>query len=180
MLGMVFCELLEMIEQRFSFDVADAVLARAGLAGSWTAVGNYDDAELVAVVVALSAETGVPVPDLLRAYGHHLFGVFRDRYAQFMAPHGSALAFFGVLESHVHTEVRKLYPTARPPLFELIARDDGRHVLDYRSSRGLAAFAHGLVEASLSHFGEDAAALAMEDLSEGAGTHVRFHLPRPA
>jgi hypothetical protein len=180
MLGMVFCELLEMIEQRFSFDVADAVLARAGLNGSWTAVGNYDDADLVSLVVALSAETGVPVPELLRAYGHHLFGVFRDRYAQFMTPHSTAIGFFGVLESHVHTEVRKLYPTACPPLFELIALADGRHVLDYRSTRGLAAFAHGLVEASLAHFGDDAAALTMEELSEGGGTHVRFHLPGPA
>jgi hypothetical protein len=180
MLGMVFCELLEMIEQRFSFEMADAVLARAGLAGTWTAVGNYDDADLVALVVSLSAESGVPVPELLRAYGHHLFGVFRDRYGQFMAHHTRSIDFFAVLESHVHTEVRKLYPTSRPPLFELVDLGGGRQGLDYRSDRALGDFAHGLIEASLTHFGEDASTLSREDLSDGAGTHVRFHLTGPA
>lgn len=40
MLGMVFTELLEMVEEVWSFEVADAVLARAGSSGVYTSVGE--------------------------------------------------------------------------------------------------------------------------------------------
>lgn len=176
MMGMVFTELLDMVESRFSLDVVDAVVARAGAKGSYTSVGNYDDDELVRLVGALSAETNVPVPDLLHAYGFHLFGRFVALFPTFFAPHDSAPAFLSGLESHVHTEVRKLYASARPPLFSLQRNDDGSWFLEYRSARGLWRFAQGLVEACLGHFGSKQKLVEVADLSGGAGTHVRFVL----
>jgi Haem-NO-binding len=182
MMGMVFTELLDMVEERHSLDVVDKVLARAGARGSYTSVGNYDDAELVAIVVALSEESGVPVPDLLHAYGEHLFGRFYTLFPQFFDVHGDALAFLRGLESHVHTEVRKLYPVAHPPLFSSVERADGGIDLDYRSRRALGVFARGLLEACLRHYGGRHHLAHVEDLSGGAGTHVRFRIlpgPRP-
>jgi hypothetical protein len=176
MMGMVFTELLDMVESRFSLDMVDAVVQRAGAKGSYTSVGNYDDDELVKIVVALSAESGIPVPQLLHTYGVHLFGRFVALFPDFFAPHASATAFLGGLESHVHTEVRKLYANARPPLFSLHRNDDGTLFLDYRSARGLWQFAQGLVEACLVHFGSQQKLADVRDLSEGAGTHVRFVL----
>jgi hypothetical protein len=176
MMGMVFTELLEMVEKKFSFDMVDAVVHRAGARGSYTSVGNYDDAELVALVSALSVETGVAVPDLLHAYGDYLFGRFFTLFPQFFAPHRDAPSFLSVLESHVHTEVRKLYSEARPPLFTWEATGDGGGYLEYRSSRGLARFAHGLLEACLVQFGAQHRIDSAEDLSGGASQHVRFHI----
>jgi hypothetical protein len=175
MLGMVFTELLEMIESTFSFDVADAVIARAGVSGAYTAVGDYADADLVAIVKALSDEVGRPVPELLRVYGEHLFERFHERFPIFFESHRDAPGFFRVLESHVHTEVRKLYPSSRPPLFALHTVAGGDHVLEYTSDRGLADFAYGLIAAGLRHFGHVHATIDVEDVS-GSGTHVRFHL----
>jgi hypothetical protein len=54
--------------------------------------------------------------------------------------------------------------------------DDGTLFLDYRSARGLWQFAQGLVEACLVHFGSQQKLADVRDLSEGAGTHVRFVL----
>jgi hypothetical protein len=174
MMGMVFTELMEMVESKFSFDVADAVLARAGARGSYTSVGNYPDEELTAIVVALSAETGVAVPDLLQAYGDHLFGRFHALYPMFFEGHADAPAFLRGLETRVHTEVRKLYPAAHPPIFEWANLPDGALQLDYRSPRGLGRFAEGLLRACLRHYGDVHAVHAVEDLSGGSGTHVRF------
>ncbi len=176
MMGMVFTELLDMVEDKFSLDMVDAVVARAGAKGSYTSVGNYDDAELVKLVVALGDETGIPVPQLLHTYGVHLFGRFVALFPGFFAPHDTAAGFLAGLESHVHTEVRKLYTNARPPLFSLQRNDDGSYFLDYRSARGLWQFAHGLIEACLAHFGSIQKILDVRDLSDGAGTHVRFVL----
>lgn len=176
MMGMVFTELLDMIEQTHSLDVVDAVLERAGLAGAYTSVGNYDDAELGALVAALHAETGAPVDDLLEAFGHHVFHAFVRAHGAYFAPHDTAVSFLRVLESHVHVEVRKLYPDARPPLFEVTHDEPAKFILDYRSDRGLYVFASGLIAACLTHFGNAHRMTAMTDLSEGQGTHVSFVL----
>lgn len=176
MMGMVFTELLDMVESTFSFETVDAVIARSGTRGTYTSVGNYDDAELFAIVGALSAETGVPVPDLLQAYGRHLFQRFYAMYPSFFDVHTDAPAFLAGLESHVHTEVRKLYPVARPPLFTLAPAPEGGHHLDYRSQRALWQFARGLLDACMAHYGGAHRIADITDLSDGAGTHVRFHV----
>lgn len=176
MLGMVFTELLDMVESKFSLDMVDAIIERSGAKGSYTSVGNYEDAELVSLVVALSAETNIPVPDLLHVYGRHLFGRFVALYGQFFTPHDSALTLLAGLESHVHTEVRKLYANARPPLFTLTEAPDGAMWLDYQSKRGLWRFAQGLLESCLEHYGSKQKLDDVRDLSDGAGTHVRFVL----
>jgi hypothetical protein len=176
MMGMVFTELLEMVESKFSFDVVDAVLARSGASGSYTSVGNYDDADLVKIVVALSEETGVPVPDLLHAYGAHLFGRFVALFPVFFEAHTDAPSFLKGLESHVHTEVRKLYSNAHPPLFTSNDLPGGGLALEYRSKRALWRFAQGLLESTLAHYGGGHRLGAVTDLSDGAGTHVRFDI----
>ncbi len=174
MMGMVFTELLDMVEAKFSLDVVDRVLARARLPGTYTSVGNYADTELVAIVVALSEETSIPVEDLLYVYGEHLFGRFYALFPHFFDAHTDATSFLRGLESHVHTEVRKLYPAAHPPLFSSVLHDDGRMDLHYESRRALGAFARGLVVTCLRHYGDRHRLTGADDLSEGKGTHVRF------
>jgi hypothetical protein len=178
MMGMVFTELMEMVETKFSFDLADRVLARSGQSGTWTAVGNYDDAELVAVVTALSEETNLPVSDLLYAYGRHLHGRFMVLYPGFFHGHADAFAFLLGLESRIHTEVRKLWPDARPPLFEPVVTAQGMD-LRYSSRRGLARLARGLLDASFDFHGP-AVVIEEIDLSDGAGTQVMFRVLRAA
>ncbi|MBU6160417.1 MAG: heme NO-binding domain-containing protein, partial [Myxococcales bacterium] len=60
--------------------------------------------------------------------------------------------------------------------FTFESRPDGRLLLEYQSNRGLWQFAHGLLEACLAHFGSGHRVGTITDLSEGAGTHVRFEL----
>ena len=176
MMGMVFTELLDMVESQFSLDVVDAIIERSGAQGSYTSVGNYTDEELVKIVVALSEESGIAVPDLLHHYGTHLFQRFVALYPQFFAPHKTAPGFLVGLESHVHTEVRKLYTNARPPLFTFAEQDNGTIFLDYQSQRGFWQFAKGLLEACLLYYGGEMVVQEAHDLSDGAGTHVRFVL----
>ena len=177
MKGMVFTEILEMVEDRFGLDHADAVIEASGSTsgGAYTAVGNYDYMEMVRMVVALSQRSGVSVDVLLHAFGEHLFGVFQSKYGQFFAGTTTAFEFLGSIEDTIHVEVRKLYPDAELPSFSYPERSDTRLVMEYRSSRPLAHFAHGLVDGCIAHFGTPIE-VVMDDLSDGAGTHARFTL----
>ena len=114
MKGVVFTEFLEMVESLFGLDTTDTLLDLPGLesGGAYTAVGTYDASELVAMVLELSRLEQTPVPELLHAYGKHLFGRFVQLFPQMFEGVSGADDFLGQVDGHIHVEVRKLYPGA--------------------------------------------------------------------
>jgi hypothetical protein len=155
MKGMVFTEFLEMVESRFSADMVDDIIEDSHLpgGGAYTAVGTYDHAELVAMVMALSRRVGQPVPDLVHGFGVHLFSRFRVTHAQFFGAATTALDFLEGIESYIHIEVRKLYPDAQLPKFECTRAADGLTMV-YRSPRHFGDLAEGLIRGAITHFGD--------------------------
>src|SRR5689334_15543112 len=83
--GVVFTELIEMVESRFGLEAADAMLDQQGLpsGGIYTVTGTYAHGEAVTLLTRLSGMTGVPIPDLLYAYGEHLFERFHALFPGF-------------------------------------------------------------------------------------------------
>jgi hypothetical protein len=156
MLGMVFTEFIELVEQKFSPEMADAVLEDAAPAngGAYTAVGYYPDGEMLALVAALSQRTGVPVAELVRAFGHHLLARFREMHAPMFARYDDYFDLVAAIDGHIHVAVRKLYDQAVLPRFEVLSRTPGEVRLLYQSPRRMEALAVGLLEAAAAHFGE--------------------------
>ncbi len=179
MKGIVFTEFMEMVEEKFSFDVVDDIIESTDLPskGIYVASGTYDFEELVVLVVALSERTGVRVPDLLQAYGEHLFNRFHSLYPKLFAEKHSAIEFLPAVDGYIHGEVRKLYPDAELPRFDCDVSDPNRLVMNYSSKRPLADFAKGLILGCITHFGEELD-LDHQDLSGGEGTAARFTLSR--
>lgn len=179
MKGIVFTEFLEMVEQQFSPDMADDILEQSDLAsgGVYTAVGTYDSGEMTALVRCLSEHVDIPVPDLLRAYGQFLFGRFYALFPQFFEGIGDAMSFLEGIESVIHMEVRKLYPDAELPRFEVTRPAAGQMVMVYRSPRQLGDLAEGLFRGALEHF-QDTAVLTRIDL-DGEDPLVRFTFRAP-
>lgn len=177
--GLVFTGFLDMVEDRFSVVVAETIVARADLpsGGAYTAVGTYDHGEIVALVVELAKETELDVPDLLEAFGDYLLASFSESYPAFFQDFESAFDFLPTVQRHIHVEVRKLYPDAELPSLIAEQTDPGRMILTYESERGFARVAEGLIRGCIRYFGDDID-LTVEDLSEGAGTKVRFSLER--
>jgi len=177
MKGVVFTEFLEMVEDKFSPDVADSIIAAADLPndGAYTAVGTYPHAELGKLVIALSKETGAKVTDLLKAYGRHLFGRFLAGYPEFFVGLSDSFSFLKTIDQVVHVEVRKLYPDAELPSFETQEMGPNRLRMTYRSPRCLGDFAEGLIEGCFAHFGER---VRVVRAVEASGRVVRFDLER--
>jgi len=176
MKGMVFTEFLEMVESKFSADMVDDIIDDANLpnGGAYTAVGTYDHAELVAMVVALSKRTDIAVPALVQVFGEHLFGRFHALYPSFFQGVTSALDFLEGIESVIHTEVRKLYPDAQLPQFECTRSDDGLQML-YSSPRHFGDLAEGLIKGAVAHFGD---VLQVTRIDQASGDIV-FDMRKP-
>lgn len=179
MKGIVFTEFLEMVDQRFGEVVAERIIEESALpsGGAYTAVGTYDHSELVQLVGRLSAITQMPIPELLRGYGKHLFSRFVERYPHFFAGVTSCFGFLEGIEGYIHVEVRKLYPDAELPTIESRRVNDDRLDLTYRSSRPFGDFAEGLILGCIAHFRENIS-VAKQDASGGGKTCVRFTLTR--
>ena len=85
MKGVVFTEFLEMVEDRFSPEMADRIIEGAKLpsGGVYTTVGTYDHGEMIQLVSCLSEETGIPSAELVRSFGMHLFGRFHTMFPKY-------------------------------------------------------------------------------------------------
>jgi hypothetical protein len=179
MKGIVFTEFLEMVEKRFDPAMVDRIILAAHLpsGGAYTAVGTYDHGEMWSLLAALSKATDTPVPDLLRGFGQHLFGRFALGFPHYFASAGSTFEFLANLNGMIHVEVRKLYPDAELPHFEVLERTASRMVLVYQSARHFADLAEGLIQGCAEHFRE-ALAIGRENLAAGSVSRVRFTLER--
>ena len=62
MKGMVFTEFLEMVEDKFSPEVADQIIEQANLrsGGIYTSVGTYDHGEMIELVSASAKKRASP------------------------------------------------------------------------------------------------------------------------
>lgn len=176
MKGIVFTELIEMVEADLGIEIADKMIGGANTshAGAYTAVGTYDHAELIQLVISLSEETGVPVTELVRSFGKYLFGRFHVLYPQFFSGSDSAIDFLPLVESYIHVEVRKLYPDAELPAFDCEC-SDGVMRMTYRSKRPFADLAEGLILACVEHFNDEIKVRRI-DLGERDGTNACFVL----
>jgi hypothetical protein len=179
MKGMVFTEFLEMVEEKFSPDMAERIIEAGELesGGAYTTVGTYDHQEMIALVTCLSRETGIPASQLIRTFGEHLFERFHHLFPNYFEGVPSAFDFLRHVDDYVHIEVRKLYPEAELPTFACETPRSDQLSMTYRSTRPFAALAEGLIQGCIAHYGEPIE-VGVEDLSDGAGTAARFLLTR--
>lgn len=158
MKGIVFTTFLEMVEETHGIEIVDKVMSEmehGSSVSSYTAVGNYPHGDLVAMVGTLSGLTGLSASQLVQVFGRYLLRVFRKDYAQFFEGVEDSMSFLSGIESVIHSEVRKLYPDAKPPKFLCEIGEDGSLVMEYSSDRGFADLAEGLIRETLLVFKED-------------------------
>jgi hypothetical protein len=177
MKGVVFTEFLEMIESKMGQDMADDLLDSCDLpsGGSYTALGTYDHTEIVQLVVRLSELTRTPVPALLKLFGSHLLGRFTVLYPAFFEQAPTLFQLLSKVEDYIHVEVRKLYPDAELPSFEIEQPGPQTLVMTYSSTRPFADLAEGLIQGCIAHYGNEVD-MVREDLEGTPGTHARFAL----
>ena len=176
MKGIVFTEFLEMVEQKFGLGMVDTIIENAELEsqGAYTAVGTYKFSELVDLIVNLSKETNIEVDDLIHVYARYFFNTLVDNHSDIFKHYKTAFDMLAGIEKHIHVHVRKIYPDAELPYFDVKEESDTKLVLEYHSERGLHSFAQGLMERTLEHY-QEKATITKEPVKED-GTVVMFTL----
>jgi hypothetical protein len=175
MKGLVFTEFLGFVRQQHGEDMVDDIIDASDLpsGGAYTAVGTYPHGEMFTLCSALAERTGTTAADLVRSFGDHLSGAFARSHPEFFERAGNLFDFLESIEEHIHVEVRKLYPDAELPTFQVEQRTPTRIVLLYRSPRRMGHLSEGLIQGSARQF--DVQVMVQSDpLDGGDGQAVRF------
>ena len=158
MKGIVFTEFLELVESTFGLEVVDEIIEKSELPsqGAYTSIGTYAFSEMLSLITNLSERTKMSVDELLHVYGLHFFSVIQRDYPGILATYKGPMDLLSSVESHIHVEVRKIYPDAELPRFEIVEKKDDALTLIYYSSRSMYAFALGLMEKAFAHYDQEA------------------------
>ncbi|WP_203258925.1 heme NO-binding domain-containing protein [Hyunsoonleella ulvae] len=174
MKGIVFTEFLDLVEDKFGLEMVDKIIQSSDLesGGIYTSVGTYKFSEMLQLLQHLSASTGMSIDDLLLVYAEHFFGVLEDSYPGLLATYSGPIEMLASIENHIHIEVRKIYPDAELPTFEVVEKSKDSLVMIYKSSRAMHHFGLGLMNKTFEHF-NSTADIVLEKLKED-GTEVKF------
>lgn len=178
MKGLVFTTFYSYCEQRFGADMVEDIIEDADLPGkgAYTSVGTYPFEEMVALITALVQRSGESLKTILEEFGRHCFA----RWVDYAPAHFENRSLFDILAEvdHFHeTEVRKLYPDAELPSFQVQCRDERQLVLRYYSCKPLADLATGVIQGAALHLGETIN-VSHRSVSDEQGAHVRFEITR--
>ncbi len=174
MKGIVFNLLEEAVVEEHGDDAWEDVLDDAGLDGAYSALGNYDDAELAGLVAALSARRGTPSDEVVRSFGRVALPSLAARYPAFFTRHESVKPFLLTLDRVIHQEVVKIYPGATPPRIWFDDPAPDELVVHYASARRMCAFAEGMIEGAAAHYGQSATLRRPACVKRGAA-HCTIH-----
>ncbi len=154
MKGLVFNEFLEMVEEKFGFEISNQIVINSNLdtKGIYSSLGYYDYKELVSMVVQLHKITKIEIPLLIKTFGTYLFSIFVKNYGIFFQNEDNLLRFLSKIEDIIHVEVLKLYPDAEFPKFKIELLDEQQIHFLYNSSKGLHDLAEGLILGAAIHF----------------------------
>ena len=156
MKGIIFNLLEDVVSDLHGPITWDLLLAESGASGVYTSLGSYPDEELAALVQTASAKLGVPEEEVLRWFGRTAMPRLARNYPEFFSSATNLRAFVLSLNQVIHAEVRKLYPGAVCPHFDVGARESGALEMVYRSPRRLCALLEGFVQGAADHYAEQA------------------------
>jgi len=176
MKGIVFTEFLELVETKFGFEVVDEIIEKSELEsnGVYTSVGTYAFSEMVQLLTHLSKHTKLSIDDLLYVYGGHFFKVLQKSYGSILSSYPGPLELLNSIESHIHVHVRKIYPGAELPRFEVLEKNSDKMTMMYYSDRAMYSFAKALMENAFIHYGKKSS-VEMKKIKED-GTQVQFDI----
>ena len=176
MKGVVFTELIEMIENECGLEVLDQVLEETKLSGVYTTVGDYPESELFAILDSLGKATGLSTQEMLMGFSKCFFHMLSSQYQNFFEMHKTSFDFLSALDSYIHPEALQLYPGASVPGFAPKRISETKLELIYTSKRKMPILARGLIEQTSAFYKEK---LKVEELMlEADGSVVKFILTK--
>ncbi len=122
----------------------------------------------------LSENTGISKDDLLLTYGEHFFDVLEVSYPELLNSYTDPMEMISSIENHIHVEVKKIYPDAELPTFEIVKKTSNSLIMIYKSSRAMHHFGLGLMKKTFEYFNV-ISEIKLKKLN-AQGTRVEFNI----
>ncbi len=142
--GVVFNAAEDAVTALHGAEAWDSILNDSGVNGAYTALGNYEEQDMVAIVDAAATLLEESVDDTWRIIGRHMLPQLTRRLGNVNPTFASAKELLTSVNDIIHPEVKMLYPDAVPPTFEFSDTNEGL-LVHYLSDRGLLPLAEGLI-----------------------------------
>lgn len=154
MQGSIYTTFADMVIEKMGMTVWNELLAIVApqSQGVYTKGMYYDDAEIMALVTALSEKTNIDVPTLVKSFGEYLFSNLYQSSPANISHIDNLKDFLLAIDQVIHKEVKRVYPNAYLPSFEYSEADNGNLIMFYRSKRKLCHLSEGLIASAAKHF----------------------------
>ncbi len=157
MQGTIFTAFSEMIIDKMGMEQWNELLdtTEPESKGMYTSGEQYEDSELVNMVVALSEKTGVEAEKLIQAFGQYLFSTLWDNCPTDVSNIKTLREFLLSIHSVIHVEVQRLHPNAYLPKFEYEDGEGTDLIMYYSSKRKLCHASVGLIYGAAKQYNEE-------------------------
>jgi hypothetical protein len=172
--GIIFSELQNYTEAKHGRGTWDALLRKAKLENRvYLSIQQYPDSEIISLVMATCALTGLSVSSVLENFGQFLVPSLLRLYGHLLKPEWGAIDVIDNAERTVHAVVRVKNPEAKPPKLKTQRLSPSEVLLVYTSSRQMCGLAIGIGLGLGQHFGEKIAVDQTMCVHKGA-THCEI------
>lgn len=170
MQGSIFTIFSDMVIEKMGIETWNELLVTVNPSseGIYTKGMQYDDAEMMSLVSALSEKIGSDIPSLVRAFGDYLFIHLYNSSPTNISHIDNLKDFLLSIDSVIHKEVKRVYPKAYLPSFEYSETPEGDLVMFYHSKRKLCHLSEGLILSAASHFDQKITIEQPECMHNGA------------
>ncbi len=152
MIGLVFNTLETVVIDELGEDVWDDLLDQAQSDGVYHRLGNYQDQEMVNLVVAAAEKLNREPADILQWFGQHAAHRFYKQMPEMFSQFDDLFSYIVSLNDIIHPHVKELYPNSQVPYFKTISHSADELVVEYVSTRQMCHLAEGLILGSAEIF----------------------------
>jgi hypothetical protein len=153
--GIIFAELRNYAETEHGPGTWNALLEKASLKNRvYAAVQEYPDTEIISIVMAACAKTGLSVSEVLEDFGRFIVPSLMRMYGHLLKPEWRAIDVIDHTEGTVHAVVRVKNPDAKPPKLKTQRLSPNEVLLVYTSPRQMCGLAIGIGTGLGQHFQE--------------------------
>ena len=162
MRGVIFTGFTDFVEYKFGYTLLDELLLKRAYPneGGFSPAEAYCPSMLVNLVKDLSQITNLETSTIWYESGKYMFEGLHQHFSGIYNNPANPIFSTNVFDfveklNVIHfDELKKLYPNADFPRFDIKRYGDIKIVLQYNSRLRLSCFVHGLLEGCIQHFDE--------------------------
>lgn len=148
MYGIINKAIEDMVKENFGSDAWNAILERSGVEEDFFISSEpYDDEITYRLAGAASEVAGLPLSDVLSAFGEWwILRTSKEKYGNLLDSGGASFREFMINLPVFHNRVMLIYPKLTPPEFRVSNLEENSLHVHYLSQRaGLKDFVYGLL-----------------------------------